>query len=71
MPKRSNEFQHIVTLIERLLSDRNVQVIESKELQDKITNDAREVDIVIERKEGVHKIIVSVECTGGTSPCHC
>jgi len=65
VPKRSNKFQHLVTLLERLLADSNARVTESKELIDKITGKSREVDIVIERNDGVRDLVVSVECRGG------
>ena len=65
MPKRSNKFQHLVTLIERLFADSNARVTESKELIDKITGKPREVDIVIEHNDGVRDLVVCVECRGG------
>jgi hypothetical protein len=46
VPKRSNEFQHLVTLIERLLSGSDARVTESKDLTDNIIGKPREVNIV-------------------------
>lgn len=66
MPKRSNEFQHLVTLIEGLLSGSHARITESRELTDNIIGKSREVDIVIERNEGFHDIIIGVECSGGS-----
>ena len=68
MPKRSNEFQHLVTLIERLLADPDARVTESKELIDRVTGELREVDIVIEWSDGVRDIVIGVECTATSRP---
>ena len=67
MPKRTNEFQHLITLIERLVADADARVTESKELTDNITGKLREVDIVIERNDGVRDVVVGVECSGSSS----
>jgi hypothetical protein len=67
VPKRSNEFQHLVTLIERLLADSDARVTESKELTDNIIGKPREVDIVIERNDGVRNIVIGVECSGDST----
>lgn len=67
MPKRTNEFQQLIALIEKLLADGSAKVTESKELRDNIIDKLREVDIVIERSDGIRDIIISVECTGGNS----
>lgn len=64
MPQRTNEFQHLVALIERSLATADTRVAESKELTDNITGASREVDIVLERNDGVRDVVVSVECVG-------
>lgn len=64
MPKRTNEFQHLIVLIELLLTNTKAEVTESKELMDNILGKPREVDVVIEYNDGVHKHVTSVECTG-------
>lgn len=69
MPKRTNQFQHLVALIETSLHDGNANVQESKELKDKITAKPREVDIIISVGNSVHDFTIGVECKGGlTSP---
>ena len=64
MPKRSNEFQQLITLIEGLLAGTDARVTESKELTDNIIGKPREVDIVIERNDGVRDFVIGVECIG-------
>jgi hypothetical protein len=68
MPKRSNEFQQLVSLIERALQSSDVTVTESRELEDKSTGRPREVDVVLESRQGAHPFIISVECRAGSSP---
>lgn len=67
MPKRTNDFQRLVVLLERVLADSNTTVTESKELLDKIIGKTREVDIVIERIDSLRHVVLSIECTGGLS----
>jgi hypothetical protein len=65
MPKRSNEFQHLILLIEKALRPQGANVTESKELLDHILSEEREVDIVIELVDGIHPVTIGVECKGG------
>jgi len=65
LPKRSNEFQHLILLIEKALRPQGANVTESKELLDHILSEEREVDIVIEFVDGIHPVTIGVECKGG------
>ncbi len=61
MPKRSNEFQRLIFLVKKHVSE-SAKVIESKMLKDLITGTLREVDVYIEDSIAEHDIIVSIEC---------
>lgn len=65
MPKRTNEFQQLIALIEASLNGGAATVQESRELVDKITGARREVDVVVSDKDAVHPILVGIECRGG------
>jgi len=60
MPKRSNEFQQLVYLIQQQTAD-EATVTESKELVDRQTKAKVEVDIVIEAIANEFPIIISLE----------
>ena len=60
MPKRSNQFQRLVLLINRCLAG-NAQVIESAMLKDKITGESREVDVLISTDVSGYKVDIAVE----------
>lgn len=62
MPKRSNEFQQIVFLLERQLADSAV-VTESRLLPRLDGSGPAEVDITVEQDVGGHHIIIGIECT--------
>lgn len=61
MPRRSNEFQRLIFLINQQVAG-GASVTESKMLVDRITGAEREVDICIEQQVAGHNIMVSVEC---------
>ena len=67
MPKRTNIFQRLVKLLHDRL-DENWEVNESEMLCNRLTGEDREVDIVLRYKLGMHKIIVSIECTDTKRP---
>jgi hypothetical protein len=67
MPKRSNEFQKLIYLIQNQLAE-NATVSESKILQDIRTGANAEVDIVIESRVGEIDIVVGIECTSKKRP---
>ena len=62
MPKRTNDFQRLVTIIEGQLASHDAVVTPSKELWHPRSGSYREVDIVIETKAGAHPVIIGVEC---------
>lgn len=63
MPRRSNDFQRLIYLIQRALAD-GCEVLESEELIDRVSGKSREVDLVIRSKAGPHPFVVGVECAG-------
>jgi len=63
MPKRSNEFQDLIELLERQLAPPGAKVFASRLLEDSITGEDREVDVVIETMSGVHPIRIGIEVT--------
>jgi len=62
MPKRSNDFQKLIYLIENVLNDGNAKVIQSAEVVDNDTGNIREVDILIESIIGTHNVKIGIEC---------
>jgi hypothetical protein len=60
MPKRTNEFQQLVALIQRSLADEGAVVTESALAPDGVAN-GREIDILIETKAGPYRIRIAVE----------
>ena len=65
MPKRSNAFQNLFHILYRQLAG-HATVTESKMLHDNVTEEEREVDIVIESEVAGHKITIGVECNAQT-----
>jgi hypothetical protein len=68
MPQRTNEFQQLVHLIESQLAPHDATVTESKEFIDHVTGEKREVDITIERKSGIHNVVIGIECIDHKRP---
>jgi len=67
MPKRSNIFQRLVKLLHERL-DRNWVVTESEMLVHRLTNEEREVDVVLRYSLGSHQLLFAVECTDTKRP---
>jgi len=61
MPKRTNEFQQLIHLINHQLKD-SAKVEESAMLKDKVTGQDREVDVVVTDTVGAYPVRVCVEC---------
>lgn len=61
MPRRSNNFQNLVEMLERQLAPTGAKVIGSHLLEDARTGDKREVDIVIETSAGIHPVVIGIE----------
>lgn len=67
MPKRTNLFQRLVKLLHQKL-DSNWVVCESEMLVHRLTNEEREVDIVLRYRLGQHDFLLSIECTDTSRP---
>lgn len=67
MPRRSNEFQQLVCLIENQLTD-TATVEESVFFTDILTKRDVEVDIVIRKTVNSIPICIGIECTSGSRP---
>lgn len=63
MPKRSNQFQRLVLLINDALAG-NVRVTESAMVTDKITGEKREIDILISTSVSGYKVRIGIEVNG-------
>jgi len=63
MPKRSNEFQKLIRLIESQLVSKEATVEESKLLIDRRSGQTREVDIYIHSDISLHSFSMAFECT--------
>src|SRR5260370_24663159 len=63
MPKRSNDFQALVTLLHRLLAPEGAIVTESNMVLDPDTGELREVDVTVEMQPGSRaSATLLVEC---------
>ena len=62
MPRRSNLFQDVVGIIHRHMAG-EATVEESAMLEDRLTGEEQEVDVVIRGRTGQHETVVSVEAT--------
>ena len=67
MPKRTTEFQWIVTLIKEHSADGSI-VTPSHLLVDCVTGEEREVDIYIESSVDGMPVKISIECTECARP---
>lgn len=63
MPKRTNEFQKLILAINNHIASKSAKVTESAMLFDPITEQDREIDILIEDEIGGYKLRIGVECT--------
>lgn len=60
MPRRSNQFQRLVLLINRTLAV-NARVVESAMVTDKITGQQREVDVLITTNASSYEVHIAIE----------
>lgn len=60
MPARTNAFQRIVALLNAALAEQ-CTVVESAMLRDKVTNEEREVDILLTTKAGTYQFSIGIE----------
>ena len=68
MPKRSNDFQRLITFLEKELAPIGATVQESAMLREIDGDDEREVDILIEYEVGNHPIRIALECRDHKRP---
>lgn len=67
MPKRTNAFQRLVTLLNATLAGHG-HVVESAMLQDKVTHEDREVDILITAPAANYKVAIGIEVVSWSRP---
>jgi hypothetical protein len=68
VPKRTNEYQKLVLAINKHLASSNAIVTESKMLYDPVSEQDREIDILIEDNSGPYKLTIGIECTAKSRP---
>ncbi|OKY27123.1 restriction endonuclease [Thalassotalea sp. PP2-459] len=68
MPKRTNKYQKLVLAINQHLASSEAKVTESKMLYDPISEQDREVDILIEDNSGPYTFRIGIECTAKSRP---
>jgi len=68
LPKRSNEYQRLVLAINQHLASSDATVTESKMLWDPLSEQNREIDILIEDNSGPYKVTIGIECTAKSRP---
>src|SRR5512133_876007 len=61
MPRRTNEFQRLIALIESQLAP-DAHGREPVLLKDSETGEGREVDVLIDAVSGIHPVRIAVEC---------
>ena len=62
MPKRSNDFQRLIALIERLAASPTARVVESSELPEDADSSLREIDVLIEDSVNGYPVRLAIEC---------
>jgi hypothetical protein len=62
MPRRTNDFQRLITFLEGLLAPTGAIVTPSAMLTPTDGTDKREVDILIEHQVGPHAVRIAIEC---------
>jgi hypothetical protein len=67
MPRRSNEFQHLVAMLTALSSD-GAAIHESVELMEIASTETREVDVVAIGEVAGHQTVVCIECRDWKRP---
>ncbi len=68
MPKRTNEYQKLVLAINQHLASSDAKITESKMLYDPISEQNREIDILIEDNSGPYTFRIDIECTAKSRP---
>jgi hypothetical protein len=62
MPRRTNDFQALITLVERQLAASGARVVESEMLADRLTGELREVDVCIHATLSGKTVTLALEC---------
>jgi len=62
VPKRTNDFQALIALIERQLALSGVRVVESEMLADRLTGELREVDVCLHATVSGKDVTIALEC---------
>lgn len=62
VPKRTNDFQALIALIERQLAAPGVRVVESEMLADRLTGERREVDVCVYATVSGKSVTLALEC---------
>ncbi len=65
MPKRTNNFQRLVHLLQHQLTESGAVVTESKELADRVDGRLVELDVVVEIVLGGYPLSLGIEARGG------
>lgn len=68
MPKRTNEYQKLILAINQHLASSDAIVTESRMLWDALSEQNREIDILIEDNSGPYKVTIGIECTAKSRP---
>jgi hypothetical protein len=68
VPKRTNEYQKLILAINQHLASSDAIVTESKMLWDPLSEQNREIDILIEDNSGPYKFTIGIECTAKSRP---
>lgn len=68
MPKRTNEYQKLILAINQHLASSDAIVTESKMLWAPLSEQDREIDILIEDNSGPYKVTIGIECTAKSRP---
>lgn len=66
MPKRTNDFQRLIALIEQSLSSDGVEILESAEIEE--YGAGRECDILIKAQVNRHPVTIALECRDHQRP---
>lgn len=68
MPKRTDDFQKLIALLEKQLAPDGGVVTESKMVDDLVLGVPREIDVHIEVDLGIHRVCIGVECRDRSRP---
>jgi hypothetical protein len=68
MPRRTNDFQTLIALVERQMAQSGVTVTESKLIKDTVIREDREVDVHLVVDDGQATTTVGIECVAGHRP---